>query len=247
MIRSLCLSLTLALPFGLAPVIRMALTLLSVLLTLSCPARATLSGDPAVLCEEAARIAAEETGVPLPVLRAIALTETGRRVRGGGDTLRPWPWATNQGGSGTWFASRDEAIAGAQATLDQGVTNLDIGCFQLNHRWHGAAFASLEDMFDPARNALYAAALLKGHFDRLGDWSAAAGAYHSGTPEYAERYRAKFDAIYAGPGDGTDPEAPQLALLEPRVNSFPLLRVGGKGSGASLFPATAAGRHLIGD
>jgi hypothetical protein len=40
------------------------------------------------LCEEAARRASQETGVPADVLQAISLTETGRAHRG---QMRPWP------------------------------------------------------------------------------------------------------------------------------------------------------------
>lgn len=52
--------------------------------------------------------------------------------------------------------------------IGQGAGNLDIGCFQLNYRWHGAAFASLADMFDPDRNATYAADYLASHYQRTG-------------------------------------------------------------------------------
>ena len=205
---------------------------------------AVANPTPAQLCLQAAQVASDQTGVPFDVLYAIALTETGRNITGSGP--EPWPWASNQGGDGNWHASRSEAVAMVEARLAEGVTNIDLGCFQLNHRWHGEHFASVDAMFDPLANALYAAQLLKRHYDRLGDWSAAAGAYHSGTPEYAERYRVKFEQHYTADSDLAElPLA--VVMTSPRENKFPLLLAGSRAAGPSLFPALSAGPRLIGD
>ena len=69
---------------------------------------------------------------------------------------------------------------------------------QINYRWHGHAFPSLEDMFDPEWTATYAAQFLRTLYEERGSWSAAAGAYHSLTPELAQKYRARFDRLLAG-------------------------------------------------
>lgn len=199
--------------------------------------------DPVALCEDAASEAASRTGVPLAILRAITLTETGR-PRGG--ALAPWPWAINQAGEEHWFASRDEAMTYVSQTLEQGIRNVDLGCFQVNHRWHAKGFTSLAAMIDPLENALYAARLLKSLYARHGDWSKAAGAYHSGTPEFAARYREKFDAIFASLGNQSALPAPTYAALVPRQNSFPLLQRVARGSGGSLVPNLIVGRRLIG-
>ena len=212
------------------------------------PLRAA-SADPAALCQSAAATAARESGVPLPVLAAIALTETGR---GRGGRLQPWPWTVNSEGRGAWFDSRDEALAHVAAERARGAASFDVGCFQINHRWHGAAFASVEEMFDPLAGARYAAQFLAGLQAELGSWSAAAGAYHSRTPDLAARYRTRFDRILAGLDPATmAQEALRLADLTapapPRANAFPLLRPAEAGAGGSLFPAGAPGaRPLIG-
>lgn len=200
---------------------------------------------PAALCEAAAARAAATTGVPRDVLLALTLAETGRRQDG---ALRPWPWAVNMGGPGWWFDNRDAAMAHVNAALADGTTNIDIGCFQINHRWHRQGFASLEDMFDPDRNALYAARFLAELAGRAGDWSAAAGAYHSRTPDLAARYRHRFDSILAAL-----PKPPAVAPLAharapiagspapgPRQNLYPLLTGGGASARGSLFPSAAA-------
>lgn len=191
------------------------------------------------LCADAAGRAARETGVPRDVLLAITLTETGRAIDG---PMRPWPWAVNVGGEGHWFGTRSEAVQFVDAQLLAGTSNFDVGCFQLNHRWHGDAFASTNDMFDPAANALYAARYLKSLEADSGDWSAAAGAYHSATPANAEKYRDRFDHLYAGLASDPVGSAPIV-----RVNRYPLLQRGGAGAVGSLVPMAASSRPLIGD
>lgn len=178
------------------------------------------------LCLAAAQDAARLSGVPLSVLVGITLTETGR---GEGGMTRPWPWTVNMEGEGHWFATREEALAFAQARHAAGATSFDVGCFQVNWRWHNENFTGLPQMFDPLANASYAARFLKDLHGETGDWSAAAGAYHSRTPEHATRYRGTFDAhraaaIAAGADEGRLDVGTAVAQAPaPRANTFPLL------------------------
>jgi hypothetical protein len=153
----------------------------------------------AQVCERAIIAGARRAGVPQDVLHAISLTETGRAQ---GGRLRPWPWAINREGKGFWFKNREEALAFAEASLAEGRRSFDVGCFQINYHWHGMNFTSLEAMFDPDTGADYAAQFLQSLYGERGNWSAAAGAYHSQTPSRASVYRARFDRIYAGLGGG---------------------------------------------
>jgi len=191
------------------------------------------------LCIDAARIAAAEHGVPQAVMLAITLTETGRTVQG---STRPWPWAVNSGGESHWFDSAAAAENHAQSRLAAGATSFDLGCFQLNWRWHNAAFGSAAAMLDPLANARYAAEFLARFYRESGDWSVAAGAYHSRTPQYATRYRARFEEYLAVArdmsGDNTG-IAMASATLRDRSNAFPLLQAnGGGGRLGSLVPLT---------
>jgi hypothetical protein len=164
------------------------------------------ASDPSALCEAAIAKGARRGGVPPEVLLAVALTETGRHRDG---RMRAWPWAINREGKGYWFGSREEALAFGQRSLAEGRRSFDVGCVQINYRWHGHAFPSLEDMFDPEWTATYAAQFLRTLYEERGSWSAAAGAYHSLTPEPAQKYRARFDRLLAelDPGALTDAEA----------------------------------------
>lgn len=218
----------------------------------------TAAPDPSLLCDSAAQAASRETGVPEAVLRAISLTETGRRRNG---AFRPWPWTVNMEGAGRWFDTPEEAKAYVSERHASGARSYDVGCFQLNYRWHGEAFASLDEMFDPLANARYAAGFLARLYAETGSWSKAAGAYHSRTPSYAERYRTRFDRILANITDTPLPEIPpeDIALAavsaapeataeeQIRVNTFPLLQANaGPGALGSLVPLSLApGRRLI--
>jgi Transglycosylase SLT domain len=165
------------------------------------------TGDPSDLCERAIVNGARRGGVPVEVLFAVALTETGQHRDG---RMRAWPWAINREGKGYWFKSHEEAMAFAQASLAQGRPSFDVGCVQINYRWHGHAFPSLDDMFDPEWTATYAAQFLRTLYEERGSWSAAAGAYHSLTPDKAQIYRVRFDRLLADLDPGALTEAESL-------------------------------------
>ena len=202
------------------------------------------------ICESAALVAARESGVPLDVLRAISLTETGRKWAG---ELAPWPWTVNMEGAGKWFDTRAEARAYVDRHFERGARSFDVGCFQINYRWHGNAFSSIEEMFEPTANARYAAKFLSELYEEFGNWSKAAGAFHSRTPKYARKYTARFDRIRQELDDwspvpianATPMQEPQIATLVARVNRFPLLQAGAPGSIASLVPLRQGGTTFI--
>lgn len=207
--------------------------LVLLLLTLSLAGHAGISlAATDTICARAARNAASRTGVPLEVLLAITQVETGRRQSG---RITPWPWTINDSGPGYWYATRAEAEAAAESILAAGRTSFDIGCFQLNFRWHGNNFASISNMFDPEGNALHAARFLRALHGESGDWSVAAGAYHSRTPEHARRYRGRFDSALAALGGAVG--ASPGPTREARLNTFPLLQPGvGVRAAGSLVP-----------
>lgn len=220
--------------------------LLSRIILLGCVQVLPAHADPTDICLTAARDAAAVSDVPLSVLIAITQTETGR---GQGGETRPWPWTVNMEGEGHWFDSRDEALAYVFENYNRGARSFDIGCFQINFRWHGEHFNSIEEMFDPAANAAYAARFLSNLHAETGDWSAAAGAFHSRTEVHAAGYRTTFDrfrdeAIAAGADSGAGYSGASPVLLaaadtqaEPRGNSFPLLQTStGNRSLGSLVP-----------
>lgn len=187
-------------------------------------------------CDLAAEQAAARTSVPFSVLRAVTRNETGRKRNG---QTEPWPWTVNMEGEGVWFDTVDQAKAFVFEKFKSGARSFDVGCFQINYKWHGAAFESIEDMFDPTQNALYAARFLAELYNETGDWLEAVGAFHSRTPEYAERYKRKYQTILASL-ETTDVTSDQVAAVEvgqDRINTFPLLAPGtAKTAMGSLVP-----------
>lgn len=176
---------------------------LSTALLAAAPARADV-------CEAAALRAADAYGVPRAVMRAVLRVETGW---GRGAARRGWPWSANADGRGFRFDSLEEAMAFATGPVARAAGNVDLGCFQISRRWHGEAFSGPREMLDPERNALYAAHLLRGHHGRLGDWTRAAGAYHSATEVHAVRYRGRFrEELAALDGAPVPEDLPRLAV-----------------------------------
>ncbi|MDA7964365.1 lytic transglycosylase domain-containing protein [Ruegeria sp.] len=218
------------------------LRLLLVLLVLPLPA-AAITAD---ICDQAARRAAETEGVPLKVLRAITRVETGR-VRDG--RLAPWPWAVNVEGQGYWFASEAEAKAHIFNIFHAGTRSFDVGCFQINYRWHGKAFRSIDAMFDPDENAGYAARFLKQLYAELGSWPAAAGAYHSRTPNLAKAYSGRFQTVLAQLGDAPLPQTAQASRDPFTAAATPLVPLwqaeSQQGALGSLMPATDGATAFI--
>jgi hypothetical protein len=192
------------------------------------PAPASNQPNP---CDQAAALVAMPADAPLELLQAIARVESGRSQLG---VTKPWPWTVNAKGEGYWFETQDAAMTFAQALLDQGDDNFDLGCFQINLHWHGAEFASLAEALSPQSNAAYAARFLHELFTKEGDWGAAVAAYHSQNAEQGQLYLARVEAMLLQIRGEPSPLPELIATTEPE-NSFPLFQTGGQ-SGASLVP-----------
>jgi len=142
------------------------------------------------LCVEAARAQERKDRIPQHLLAAIAMTESGRSDPETGENFA-WPWTVRAEGKGRYFTTKEEARAEVEILLSRGVKNIDVGCMQINLHYHWDAFQTLDQAFDPAANAAYAARYLKAKFDTAKDWLTAAGQYHSETPENFRVYRIK--------------------------------------------------------
>lgn len=124
-------------------------------------------------CEHEMARAARTHGVPLGVLYAVGLSETGRK-----GVLNPY--ALNVDGKTVLAADLRDAVAQFREAKNKGAKLVDLGCMQINHRYHGDHFASVEAMFDPARNVDYAARFLKELRAREGNWTMAVARYNAG-------------------------------------------------------------------
>lgn len=157
--------------------IRRALTALCAVLLLTAASISDAARAPARaeenICEAEMIRAAAAHDVPLAVLFAVGLTETGRR-----GNLHPY--ALNIAGRSYFGESRADALEKFEAERARGVKLIDVGCMQINHYWHGEQFASVAEMFDPVKNVEYAALFLKRLRARHGNWTLAVARYHAG-------------------------------------------------------------------
>jgi len=193
---------------------------------------ASAGGSPSGLCVDAAREAAARYDIPARMMLAITLVETRRQVRG---VTGPWPWTLNVEGEGFWYETRAEALARAGREIAGGRLSVDIGCFQLNYRWHGKNFEALDDMLEPSLGADYAARFLRQLFDETGDWMRAAGLYHSRTPDLARRYRGLVGRALASLGGTPDTRAATAVTVAPG----PRATLGAQGTSAETEPSPA--------
>jgi hypothetical protein len=142
------------------------------------------------LCEAAVANARTKI-IPETLLPAIARVESGR-LDPVFSRFRPWPWTINVEGVGSFFDSKEEAIAAVQAFQAKGVRSIDVGCMQVNLMFHPDAFPTLEDAFDPATNTAYAVRFLTSLYNQTKDWNLAAAYYHSQTQELGEDYQRRL-------------------------------------------------------
>ncbi len=144
--------------------------------------------SPLAQCAIAIATAERAETLPPGLLGAIGRVESGRYDPVTG-SLQPWPWTIDADGIGRQFETKDAAIEAVRGLRAEGVRSIDVGCMQVNLQQHPQAFATLEQALDPAANAAYAAHFLRVLFAESLDWSTAAGAYHSHTPDIGAPYR----------------------------------------------------------
>jgi hypothetical protein len=150
--------------------------------------------SPGQLCRQAIRATEKSYSIPEHLMAAIARVESGRIDAQG--VVQPWPWTINAEGAGHYFETKAEAITAVRALQGRGIKSVDIGCMQVNLLHHPSAFADLEQAFDPAANARYAAGFLLRLKDQTGNWPKATAAYHSATPDLGSEYEHRVAAVW---------------------------------------------------
>ena len=172
-------------------------------------AEAVTSLPPDNLCAAEAAASERTYGIPAALLHAISIVESGR-YDSNSRAVIAWPWTVMAEGQGRYLPTKAEAIAEVRRLKARGVQNIDVGCMQVNLRYHPDAFADLEQAFDPAANVAYAARFLKGLYGATGHWPTAASYYHSQTPSLAAVYRERLMKVWNGSGADT-----RLASAQP--------------------------------
>ena len=131
------------------------------------------SGADSQVCEQQMVQASARHNVPLGVLYAVAMTETGNK-----GSLHPY--ALNVEGKTIFTSSSQAALKQFYKSQKDGAKLIDLGCMQINHYYHGSEFSSVEAMLDPQKNVEYAARCLNSLRKREGSWTMAVARYHAG-------------------------------------------------------------------
>jgi hypothetical protein len=152
----------------------------------------------ASVCQRSGQDAERQFDLPPGLLLSIGVVESGR-LDPTTRRVAPWPWTIDANGVGQVFDNLADAVAATLALRARGLISIDVGCFQINLHQHPAAFATLEEAFDPSANAAYAARFLSMLRARTGSWEAATAAYHSSTQALGDMYRDSVLAVWTQP------------------------------------------------
>ena len=150
--------------------------------------------EDALRCEYLAVDAEKKYGLPENILLSISRVESGYQKIDG--VVRAWPWTLNAGGDSAYFQSKEDALRSLEDRIKKGVTNIDIGCMQLNFRWHKDFFNNLSDMINPIENVDYAARFLNKLHQRHRSWEKAVKYYHSSKSKFNVKYYRKVKAVW---------------------------------------------------
>jgi hypothetical protein len=174
-----------------------------------------LGSSPGTQCRAAIAVAEHAGAIPPQLMAAIGRVESGRRDPVSGVVV-PWPWTINANGQGSFYDTKEQAIAAVRALQANGVQSIDVGCMQINLMHHPDAFASLDQALDPSANAAYAARFLNQLHAQSNDWDRAAAQYHSSTPGVGEAYQEKVASAWT--------EERRLAgVTMPMTGAFPTM------------------------
>lgn len=146
-------------------------------------------------CERATVATEMAQRLPRAVLFSVAMVESGR-FNPAMKKTRPWPWTINAEGQSFYFKSKSEAVKAARLLLKRGVKSFDVGCMQINMRYHPDAFSDLNAAFDPITNVGYGAEFLKQLYERTNSWPDAIAAYHSQSKTRNQPYFARVIDVW---------------------------------------------------
>ncbi len=134
-------------------------------------------------CLKAIDLMADKTIVPLNLLLQVAKVESGFGLH-----KMPWPWAIQVQDKSYYFKNQIAANLYIKQLLSLGIENFDVGCFQINWRWHKDKVRCPQELLNPIKNTLIAAQFLKDLKTQHHSWLKAVSYYHSSDPHQGKNY-----------------------------------------------------------
>ena len=176
------------------------------------------------ICLSEARRAEAQHGIPSGLLQSITRVEAGRKTVTG--EFMPWAWTLNDAGEGLFFDSREAAMRHLEAAVAAPGHSVDVGCMQVNTKWHMEGFHNLSDMLDPVQNADYAAGFLLDIHEAHQSWDDAVKHYHSSEPgknvAYHGRVLAELERFLADNDDAKAIAALPVTNPANQINEGPV-------------------------
>ena len=227
--------------------VKMAVITLTTVLACQMPqALAATAGDAFSIdniCLAEARRAEIQHGIPEGLMQSITRVEAGRKTVTG--EYMPWTWTLNDAGEGLFFDTRQAALDYLQVAVDAGDHSVDVGCMQVNTKWHMDGFFDLADMLDPVQNADYAASFLLDLFAAHQSWDGAVKHYHSSDPaknvQYHSRVLGELETYLASRDGSAASAIPDAAVISnPDVSQLVASSMPAKGGEQILHSGEAS-------
>jgi len=150
------------------------------ILFILCSSNVYASVDDNHVCKRTISNIESLTDIPKNLLLGIGKTEAGRVYKG--KELIVWPWTVNHSGKSLFFDDQKQMKKYVLKHVLKGDNNLDVGCMQINLKWHKHNFKKINDMISPEPNISYAASFLLQLKKKYGSWKEAIKYYHSSDP-----------------------------------------------------------------
>lgn len=146
-------------------------------------------------CLRAIKYYEKKYNIPDNLLYSITVIESGKWLKDH-NRNQPWPWSLNVGGKPYFFKNKTETKNFLAKKLDEGVTNIDVGCGQINVGFHGKNFNRIEQILNPNYNVAYAAYFLSQNYEKTLNWDKAVSHYHSKNETLGSKYLAKVRKVW---------------------------------------------------
>ena len=145
------------------------------------------------LCEKIIKNIELQTDIPKGLLLGIGKVEAIRKLN---NKYIIWPWTINHAGKSLFFDTKKQMKNYVFKNLQKNDFNIDVGCMQINIKWHKNNFSKISDMFEIDPNISYAASFIKQLKNRHGSWDEAIKYYHSSDPKKNNPYLIKVKSFW---------------------------------------------------
>ena len=145
------------------------------------------------LCEKIIKNIELQTDIPKGLLLGIGKAEAIRKLN---NKYIIWPWTINHAGKSLFFDTKKQMTNYVFKNLQKNDLNIDVGCMQINIKWHKNNFKKISDMFEINPNISYAASFIKQLKNRHGSWDEAIKHYHSSDPKKNNPYLIKVKSFW---------------------------------------------------